>query len=160
MFAPYVDRARAAGLHSVPHAGETTGPQTVWDAVRDLGAERVEHGISAVSDQRLLDHLIDHGITLDVCPTSNVALKVVPDLDSHPIRDLVAAGVRVTVNTDDPPMFATNLNAEYAIAARLLGLDERGIADLARTAVGASFRDLDGKRRLIAEIDAYEAAAS
>jgi aminodeoxyfutalosine deaminase len=160
MFAPYVDRARAAGLHSVPHAGETTGPQTVWDAVRDLGAERVEHGISAVSDQRLLDHLVDHGITLDVCPTSNVALKVVPDLDSHPIRDLVAAGVRVTVNTDDPPMFATNLNAEYAIAARLLGLDERGIADLARTAVGASFRDLDGKRRLIAEIDAYEAAAS
>ena len=160
MFAPYVDRARAAGLHSVPHAGETTGPQTVWDAVRDLGAERVEHGISAVWDQRLLDHLVDHGITLDVCPTSNVALKVVPDLDSHPIRDLVAAGVRVTVNTDDPPMFATNLNAEYAIAARLLGLDERGIADLARTAVGASFRDLDGKRRLIAEIDAYEAAAS
>jgi aminodeoxyfutalosine deaminase len=160
MFAPYVDRARAAGLHSVPHAGETTGPQTVWDAVRELGAERVEHGISAVSDQRLLDHLVDHGITLDVCPTSNVALKVVPDLDSHPIRDLVAAGVRVTVNTDDPPMFATNLNAEYAIAARLLGLDERGIADLARTAVGASFRDLDGKRRLIAEIDAYEAAAS
>jgi aminodeoxyfutalosine deaminase len=160
MFAPYVDRARAAGLHSVPHAGETTGPQTVWDAVRDLGAERVEHGISAVSDQRLLDHLVDHGITLDVCPTSNVALKVVPDLDSHPIRELVAAGVRVTVNTDDPPMFATNLNAEYAIAARLLGLDERGIADLARTAVGASFRDLDGKRRLIAEIDAYEAAAN
>jgi aminodeoxyfutalosine deaminase len=160
MFAPYVDRARASGLHSVPHAGETTGPQTIWDAIRDLGAERIEHGISAVHDQTLLDHLVEHGITLDLCPTSNVALKVVPDIDSHPIRDLVAAGVRVSVNTDDPPMFATNLNAEYAIAARLLDLDQRGVADLARTAVESSFRDDAGKRQLLAEIDAYAAAAS
>jgi aminodeoxyfutalosine deaminase len=160
MFAPYVDRARASGLHSVPHAGETTGPQTIWDAIRDLGAERIEHGISAVHDQTLLDHLVEHGITLDLCPTSNVALKVVPDLNFHPIRDLVAAGVRVSVNTDDPPMFATNLNAEYAIAARLLDLDQRGVADLARTAVESSFRDDAGKRQLLAEIDAYAAAAS
>jgi aminodeoxyfutalosine deaminase len=159
MFAPYVDRARAAGLHSVPHAGETTGPQTIWDAIRDLGAERIEHGISAVHDPTLLDHLVEHGITLDVCPTSNVALKVVPHLDSHPIRALVAAGVRVTVNTDDPPMFATNLNAEYAIAARLLDLDERGVADLARRAVESSFRDDLGKRQLLTEIDAYAARA-
>ena len=160
MFAPYVDRARASGLHSVPHAGETTGPQTIWDAIRDLGAERIEHGISAVHDQTLLDHLVEHGITLDLCPTSNVALKVVPDLNSHPIRDLVTAGVRVSVNTDDPPMFATSLNAEYAIAARLLDLDQRGVADLARTAVESSFRDDAGKRLLLAEIDAYAAAAS
>jgi aminodeoxyfutalosine deaminase len=159
MFAPYVDRARAAGLHSVPHAGETTGPQTVWDAIRELGAERIEHGISAVHDQALLDHLVAHDITLDVCPTSNVALKVVTDLESHPIRDLVAAGVRVTVNTDDPPMFATNLNTEYGIAARLLGLDQPGVADLARTAVESSFRDAAGKRQLLAEIDAYAADA-
>jgi aminodeoxyfutalosine deaminase len=159
MFARYVDRARATGLHSVPHAGETTGPQTIWDAIRDLGAERIEHGISAVRDQTLLDHLVEHGITLDVCPTSNVALQVVPDLDSHPIRDLVAAGVRVSVNTDDPPMFATDLNAEYGIAARLLGLDQRGIGDLARTAVESSFRDDAGKRELLAEIDAYTADA-
>ena len=160
MFAPYVDRARAAGLHSVPHAGETTGPQTIWDAIRDLRAERIEHGISAVHDPTLLDHLVDHDITLDVCPTSNVALKVVPDLDSHPIRDLVAADVRVSVNTDDPPMFATNLNTEYAIAARLLDLDQRGVADLARRAVESSFRDIAGKRELLAEIDAYAAASS
>jgi aminodeoxyfutalosine deaminase len=158
MFKPYVDRARAAGLHSVPHAGETTGPQTIWDAIRDLGAERIEHGISAVQDPSLLDHLAEHGITLDVCPTSNVALKVVADLDSHPIGELVAAGVRVTVNSDDPPMFATTLNNEYAIAARLLGLDEAGTADLARTAVEASFLDDAGKQRLRSEIDAYLAA--
>ena len=114
MFQDHFDRARAAGLHSVPHAGETTGPETIWDALIDLGAERIEHGITAVHDHELLAHLAEHQITLDVCPTSNVALKVVEDLDRHPIRELVAAGVPVTVNSDDPPMFGTDLNHEYA----------------------------------------------
>jgi aminodeoxyfutalosine deaminase len=157
MFADQFDRARAAGLHSVPHAGETTGPETVWDALRTLGAERIEHGISAVGDLRLLEHLVEHDIALDVCPTSNVALRVVPDLDAHPIRELVAAGVTVTVNTDDPPMFFTDLNTEYAIAARLLELDERGVAELARAAVRASFATEELKATLIAEIDEYAA---
>ena len=155
MFAPQFDQARAAGLHSVPHAGETTGPRTVWDALTVLGAERIEHGIAAVQDQRLLQHLVEHQIPLDVCPTSNVALKVVDDLEQHPLRDLVAAGVTVTVNTDDPPMFATDLNREYAIAARLLDLDERGLADLALAAVNASFAAAATKAGLHAEIEAY-----
>ena len=158
MFADQFARARAAGLHSVPHAGETTGPETVWDALRSLHAERIEHGIAAVQDERLLAHLVEHGIALDVCPTSNVALKVVADLEEHPIRALVAAGVTVTVNTDDPPMFGTDLNAEYAIAARLLDLDEAGVADLARAAVRASFAGDATKARLLTEIDAYAAA--
>ena len=159
MFADQFDRARAAGLHSVPHAGETTGPETIWDALQTLGAERIEHGISAVGDPRLLEYLVEHGIALDVCPTSNVALRVVPDLDAHPIRELVAAGVTVTVNSDDPPMFGTDLNTEYAIAARLLELDEQGVADLARAAVGVSFAGDETKARLTAEIDSYAGAA-
>ena len=77
MFKDHFDRARAAGLRSVPHAGETTGPQTIWEAITDLGAERIEHGITAVHDQELLGYLAEHQIALDVCPTSNVALKVV-----------------------------------------------------------------------------------
>jgi aminodeoxyfutalosine deaminase len=160
MFAEQFDRARAAGLHSVPHAGETSGPETIWDAVQTLGAERIEHGISAVEDPRLLEYLVERGIALDVCPSSNVALRIVPDLDAHPIRELVAAGVTVTVNTDDPPMFATDLNTEYAIAARLLDLDEQGVADLARAAVRASFATEELKATLTAEIDSYAAAAS
>ncbi len=155
MFKDHFDRARAAGLRSVPHAGETTGPETIWDAVRNLGAERIEHGIAAVHDQELLSYLAADQITLDVCPTSNVALKVVDDLEQHPIRELVAAGVRVTVNTDDPPMFATDLNQEYAIAARLLALDETGLAELARTAVRSSFASDATQSTLLAEIDAY-----
>ena len=155
MFKDQFDRARAAGLRSVPHAGETTGPETIWDAVTNLGAERIEHGITAVQDSRLLDHLAEQQIALDVCPTSNVALKVVDDLEQHPLGALVAAGVPVTINTDDPPMFGTDLNQEYAIAARLLDLDRDGVADLSRTAVRASFASDATKTALLAEIDDY-----
>jgi aminodeoxyfutalosine deaminase len=155
MFKPQFDRARAAGLRSVPHAGETTGPETIWDAVTSLGADRIEHGITAVHDPRLLAHLSEHQIALDVCPTSNVALRVVADLEQHPLGALVAAGIPVTVNTDDPPMFGTDLNREYAVAARLLSLDASGVAELSRTAVGASFATEETKSRLLAEVDAY-----
>ncbi|MEU3045416.1 adenosine deaminase [Streptomyces sp. NPDC006984] len=157
-FKPYFDRARAAGLHSVPHAGETTGPQTVWDALNELGAERIGHGTSSVRDASLLAHLAEHRIPLEVCPTSNIATRAVDDLERHPIREMVAAGVLVTVNSDDPPMFGTDLNSEYAVAARLLGLDERGLAELAKNAVEASFLDTGGKARIAAEIDAYTTA--
>ncbi|MEU3747395.1 MULTISPECIES: adenosine deaminase [Streptomyces] len=154
-FKPYFDLARAAGLHSVPHAGETTGPETVWDAINDLGAERIGHGTSSVQDPALLAHLAEHRIALEVCPTSNIATRAVATLDEHPIRQMVDAGVLVTVNSDDPPMFGTDLNNEYAVAARLLGLDERGVAALAKNAVEASFLDAAGKARIAAEIDTY-----
>ncbi|MFF5639147.1 adenosine deaminase [Streptomyces sp. NPDC012825] len=159
-FKPYFDRARAAGLRSVPHAGETTGPETVWDAIRELGAERIGHGTSSVRDPELLAYLAEHRIALEVCPTSNIATRAVAVLDEHPIRRMVDAGVLVTVNSDDPPMFGTDLNNEYAVAARLLDLDERGLAALAKNAVEASFLDAAGKARIAAEIDAYTEAWS
>ncbi|MFF3456647.1 adenosine deaminase [Streptomyces sp. NPDC002730] len=157
-FKPYFDRAIAAGLHSVPHAGETTGPQTIWDALNELGAERIGHGTSATQDPALLAYLAEHRIPLEVCPTSNIATRAVADLDEHPIKEMVEAGVLVTINSDDPPMFGTDLNNEYAVAARLLELDERGLAALAKNAVEASFLDEAGKARIIAEIDSYTAA--
>ncbi|MEU3303514.1 MULTISPECIES: adenosine deaminase [unclassified Streptomyces] len=154
-FKPYFDRAIAAGLRSVPHAGETTGPETVWDALNDLRAERIGHGTSSTKDPKLLAHLAEHRIPLEVCPTSNIATRAVATLDEHPIKEMVEAGVLVTVNSDDPPMFGTDLNNEYAVAARLLQLDERGVAALAKNAVEASFLDAAGKARIAAEIDAY-----
>ena len=156
-FKPYFDKARAAGLHSVPHAGETTGPQTIWDALRDLGAERIGHGIAAAQDPQLMAYLADHEIPLEVCPTSNVRTRAVASIDEHPLPALVAAGVPVTVNSDDPPMFGTTLEEEYAVAARLLGLDAAGVAGLARAAVHASFLPAAGKSRLLTEIDDYVA---
>ena len=154
-FRPAFDLARAAGLHSVPHAGESTGPQTIWDAIEHLGAERIGHGTSATQDPALLQYLVEHRIPLEVCPTSNVATRVVDTYQVHPIRDMVAAGVLVTINSDDPPMFGTTLNREYGIAADLLGLDAAGVAELGRAAVDASFLDEPGKRTLAAEIDDY-----
>ncbi|WP_203182737.1 adenosine deaminase [Streptomyces pratensis] len=154
-FKPYFDRAIAAGLHSVPHAGETTGPGTVWDALTELRAERIGHGTSSTQDPKLLAHLAEHRIALEVCPTSNIATRAVTDIDRHPIREMAEAGVLVTVNSDDPPMFGTDLNNEYGVAARLLDLDERGLAGLAKNAVEASFLDPAGKRKLAAEIDTY-----
>jgi adenosine deaminase/aminodeoxyfutalosine deaminase len=157
-FAPHFRAALAEGLHSVPHAGESTGPETIWDSLNHLGAERIGHGIAAARDPRLLDHLREQAIPLEVCPTSNVCTRSVPSLAEHPLPQLVAAGVPVTINSDDPPMFATTLNAEYAVAAELLDLDAAGVADLARAAVRASFMDDAGKAGLLAEIDDYAEA--
>jgi aminodeoxyfutalosine deaminase len=154
-FQPHFDAARADGLRSVPHAGETTGPETVWDAVRLLGADRIGHGTSAAGDPALLEHLAEAGIVLEVCPTSNIATRAVASLDEHPLRTFVDAGVAVTINSDDPPMFGTTLSGEYAVAAGLLGLDESGVADLARAAVSASFAPADVQQRILGEIDAY-----
>ncbi len=156
-FAPHFTAARDAGLHCVPHAGETTGPQTVWDALEHLHAERIGHGTSAAQDPALLAHLAETGIALEVCPSSNVATRAVGTLAEHPLRAFVEAGVTVTINSDDPPMFNTTLNREYEIAADLLGLGERELADLARTAVRVSFAPDDVKARLLGEVEEYAA---
>jgi aminodeoxyfutalosine deaminase len=156
-FQPHFEQARAAGLHSVPHAGETTGPQTVWDSLTLLQAERIGHGTSSAQDPALVRHLAETGVPLEVCPSSNIATRAVTRLEEHPIRAFRDAGVTVTVNSDDPPMFGTTLNREYAIAARLLDLDEAGVAELARTAVRVSFAPEDVRARVLGEIDAYVA---
>ncbi len=153
-FAEHFAAARAAGLHSVPHAGESTGPQTIRDAIEHLGAERIGHGIAAAQDPALMALLAERGIVLEVCPTSNVCTRSTPSLDEHPLPTLVAAGVPVTINSDDPPMFGTTLTREYAVAADLLSLDRPGVVDLARAAVDASFAPDAVKTAIRAELDA------
>lgn len=159
-FAPHFQQARAAGLHSVPHAGESTDAQTVWDAVEHLGAERIGHGIRSVDDPALLALLAERGIALEVCPTSNVRTRSVPSLAEHPLPAIAAAGVPFSISSDDPPMFGTTLTDEYVVTADLLGLDETGVAELARQAVRQSFLDEAGKASLLAEVDAYVAGAT
>jgi aminodeoxyfutalosine deaminase len=154
-FKPHFDAARQVGLHSVPHAGETTGPETVWDALHVLGAERIGHGPSAASDPRLLTYLAKTGVPLEVCPSSNIATRAVASLAEHPIVAFRDAGVTITINSDDPSMFGTTLNREYEIAADLLGLDAGGVTDLVRTAVRASFAPDEVKWAILSEIDVY-----
>lgn len=153
-FAPHFERAKAAGLHSVPHAGESTGPETIRDSLDHLGAERIGHGIAAAQDPALMERLVAEGVALEVCPTSNVRTRSVPSLAEHPLPVLVEAGVTVTINSDDPPMFGTTLNDEYAVAADLLGLDEEGLRALATAAVDASFASDSMKAHLREEISA------
>lgn len=155
LFAEHFARARAAGLHSVPHAGESSGPESIWAAVRELGAERIGHGIAAARDPELMGYLREHAIALEVCPTSNVRTRSVPSLAEHPLPALVGAGVPVTINSDDPPMFSTTLNQEYLIAADLLGLDAGGVTELARAGVRHSFADDARKQQISAAIDEH-----
>jgi aminodeoxyfutalosine deaminase len=141
--------ARAAGLHSVPHAGESVGPGEVWAAIDELGAERIGHGIAAAGDPRLLDRLREAGITLEVCPSSNVATGVVPALADHPLPRLLAAGVPVVLGSDDPPMFNTSLLAEYRRVQEHLGLTAGQLRALARASFEASFAPAALKQRLL-----------
>ena len=141
--------ARAAGLHSVPHAGESVGPGEVWAAIDELGAERIGHGIAAAGDPRLLDRLREDGITLEVCPSSNVATGVVPSLAAHPLPRLLAAGVPVVLGSDDPPMFGTSLLEEYRRVRDHLGLTAGQLRALARASFEASFAPAALRQRLL-----------
>jgi aminodeoxyfutalosine deaminase len=143
--------ARAAGLRSIPHAGETTGARTIWDSIDALGADRIGHGIRALEDPVLLARLRSDGIPLDVSPTSNLCTGVVADYRSHPLPALIGAGLSVTLNSDDPPMFGTTLRDEYLHALRDLGLSRATVTGLAAAAVRHSFLDQDRKDALIAE---------
>jgi aminodeoxyfutalosine deaminase len=146
--------ARDAGLHCVPHAGETTGPDQVREALDELHAERVGHGINAVDDPELLRRLAAERITLEVCPTSNLRTGAVKDIGDHPLPRLLDAGVPVTLATDDPGMFHTDLDREYLLCHEVFGLGKSELAELARTGVRAAFAPEDLKRSLLAEIDA------
>lgn len=152
-------RARDGGLHSLPHAGETVGPDEVWSAVRDLGAERIGHGIGAARDPRLMEHLAEHDIALEVCPISNVLTGAVPSLAAHPLPALLAAGVPVTLATDDPGMFDTDLDTEYRACHEQFGLGTAELAGIARTGARAAFCDEGLRAELLAGIDVLEAAA-
>ncbi|MFD0689447.1 adenosine deaminase [Actinomadura fibrosa] len=146
--------ARAAGLRSLPHAGEMTGPETIWEAIEEFGAERIGHGTSCLDDPRLVAHLRETQIPLEVCPTSNVCTGQVPSLEAHPLPRMLEEGLFVTLNSDDPPMFDTTLTGEYRAAADVFGLDRAALAGLARNAVTASSLDAAARAEIIAEIDA------
>lgn len=152
--------ARDGGLHLVPHAGETTGPETIWSALQHLHAERIGHGTSAVLDPRLLAHLAAQGIPVEVCPTSNLRTRAVPTLAEHPLPRLLDAGVPVTLATDDPGMFHTDLNREYLLCHEHFGLGRSELADLARAGARAAFCSEGLRTELLAEIDAVERGAA
>jgi aminodeoxyfutalosine deaminase len=146
--------ARAAGLHSVPHGGEMSGPETIWEVIEGYGAERIGHGINCLADPRLVAHLRETRLPLDVCPTSNLRTGQIARIEDHPLPRMLEEGLYVTLNSDDPPMFATTLAEEYQVAARVFGLGRAELAELAANGVRASYLAEERKRALLAEIDA------
>lgn len=144
------DMAREAGLRLTCHAGEWGGASMVAETIRDLGVERIGHGIGAIDDRNLLQEIAEKDIVLEVCPGSNVVLKAVTGWGAHPIAKLRDAGVRVTVSTDDPPFFHTTMTDEYAMLARTFGWDADDFKALNETALAAAFCD-DATRARVAK---------
>lgn len=147
------DCAREAGLRLTTHAGEFGGPESVRDAVNDLGVERIGHGVRAIEDPALVETLAEKEIVLEVCPGSNIALGLYPDWQAHPIERLREAGVKVTVSTDDPPFFHTTMSREYDRLADAFGWDEAAFAALNRTAAEAAFCDAETRAALIKTLE-------
>lgn len=147
--------AKDHGLLSVPHAGELLGPGSIRDAIDALQADRIQHGVTAIHDAELLDELAERGICLDVCPTSNLLLGVVGDLADHPLDGLLEAGVRCSINADDPTLFGRSIVTEYELCRTTMGLDDGLLATCATSSVEASAAPTSIKERAASEIDRW-----
>lgn len=147
------DMAREAGLKLTTHAGEWRGPSEVRAAVEELRVARIGHGVRAIEDLALVDLLAETGVVLEVCPGSNVTLGVYPDLAAHPIARLRERGVKVTVSTDDPPFFHTNMRREYVSLAQTFGWDADTLRAVTRTAADAAFCNTDTRDRILKQLD-------
>jgi adenosine deaminase len=158
LFADVFRRAADAGLPTVPHAGEGAGADSVRACVELLGARRINHGVRAVEDPAVVDLLIDRGVSLDVCPTSNVALQVAPSLEAHPLPALLDAGVPVSLNTDCPLFLDTTTFDEYALASSAFGLGPDQLAAIARTSLETSSCPADRRDRALAALGEWQPA--
>ncbi|MBB6118531.1 adenosine deaminase [Nocardiopsis algeriensis] len=152
-YAEVFGRARAAGLASLPHAGEHGGPERVREALDALAAERIGHGIDAMKDPSLVARLVDAQVPVDVSPTSNVCTRAVEEIGAHPLPRMLEAGLLVTLNSDDPTMFGTDLTGEY-LAAHGLGLSAADLVRLAANGVRASYLGAARRHALLSEIAA------
>lgn len=138
LFAEAFDHALAAGMASVPHAGETVGAESIWGSLKSLKAQRIGHGVRCLEDAELVAELRERQIPLEVCPTSNVCLSVAASIAEHPLPQLLEAGLYVTINSDDPPMFNTTLTDEYLKIAETFNFSIETIEQLVLNAVRAS----------------------
>jgi adenosine deaminase len=138
-FREHFRRARELGWHVTVHAGESAGPESVWQAIQELGAERIGHALRAVEDPELLQHMTDYHIGIESCLTSNVQTSSVPDYSGHPMRQFLEKGIRATINTDDPGISGIDLHYEYEVAAPQAGLSPEQIHQAQENALTVAF---------------------
>jgi adenosine deaminase len=161
--APYREcyrRARALGLHTVAHQGEGAGADYVWECIETLKPERIGHGVAAGGDPRLMKVIAERGISIECCPMSNLRTGAVPSWSLHPIRRFIENGISVSVNSDDPPMFGTDMNNEYLQLHRNLGFSVDELFRVSMDSIESSFLSEDEKSRLREEFNSeFEALA-
>jgi len=159
LFAEHFRRAREAGLRATAHAGEADGPESVWQAIRDLGATRIGHAVRAAEDEALLDYMLEHHVGIEANLTSNVQTSTVPGYARHPLRDFLARGLLATINTDDPGISGIDLAHEYRVAAPAAGLTPGQIRQAQANALETAFLS-PAERRSLAGARAGEARAA
>lgn len=152
LFVDHFRRAGEGGLRRVAHAGEAAGADSVRQAVEGLGAERIGHGVRAIEDPAVMELLAEAGIALEVCPTSNVQTSTVESYAAHPLPQLLAAGLRVTLNTDDPSISGIDLPHEYRVARHRVGLGDEALARLQENGLAAAFLDDEERHALEARV--------
>ncbi|HWT15531.1 MAG TPA: adenosine deaminase, partial [Patescibacteria group bacterium] len=154
-FARVFAMARAFGLHVVAHAGEEGPPEYIWSALDDLRVERIDHGVRAIEDERLMQRLVASGMALTVCPLSNIKLCVFKKLGEHNLARMLERGVRVTINSDDPAYFGGYINQNYLETAAALKLGRDQIIQLARNSLEAAFTTTSERRADLDTLAAY-----
>lgn len=153
-FVEAFEKAAEAGLASVPHAGETDGAQSIWAALQKLSAVRIGHGVRCLEDPALVSELRQRQIPLEVCPSSNICLQVAPNLSAHPLVKLLAEGLYVTINSDDPALFNTTLINEYQITTKMFQFTTEDLAGLVLNAAQASLLAPTAKQNLLNRVQA------
>jgi adenosine deaminase len=146
-FAAVYRRAADAGMRLTAHAGEAAGPASVWGAIRQLGVERIGHGVRSVEDPALVEYLVEHQVPLEVCPTSNIRTGVAPGWDDHPIHQLIAAGANVSISSDDPSLFDCSVASEFRT---LSGYGTKSMEQLTMAAIEAAWAT-EGERQVLVE---------
>ncbi len=139
-FSELYAKAADRGLRLTAHAGESMGPESIWSALKDLKAERIGHGLTAIQDPALMDYLAEHQVPIEICLTSNIRTGCCGSLADHPLPKYIEHGLLISLNTDDPEMFETTLNGEYELAATKWGLRPEQLETLADNSIRAAFR--------------------
>lgn len=155
-FRDIFQKAKQIGLRSIPHAGETSGASSVLGAIKELQADRICHGVRSTEDKNVVNKLVERQIPLDICPTSNIRLKVYPKTSQHPFRDLDQLGVCVTINSDDPSIIGSTLCDEYIAVAREFGYTINDLVRFARNSINVSFATIELKTKCLQEIEQWE----
>ena len=148
LFLNHFNRARDAGLRITVHAGEAAGPESIWQAIHELGAERIGHGVKAVEDTKLLDYLAENRIGMESCLTSNIQTSTVASLENHPLKTFLRHGILASINTDDPAVEGIELAHEYNVAAPAAGLTPEEIRTAQINGLEMAFISEDEKRAL------------